>query len=297
MISIIIPIYNSEKFLQDAIKSTLNQTYKDYEVILVDDGSTDGSSLICAFYCENYPNFKYIYSENSGVTNARKLGLELSQGEYILFLDSDDMLLPSCLESMIVHMKIGIDAVVSETKYSALFTAEEYIYKILNGFVPAGINGKLYRRALFDERTLLLPREINIGEDLIMNVKLALNTSGNISCINSALYYYRYNENSVIHKRKYSWSYESRFIEALNVALGDKKEKYINALMHSYFITIERLAINRIDLDWNNKYIKELLLWAETQKLSLKQKILLNVRKAKIAKYILAILRRLSIVK
>ena len=65
----------------------------------------------------------------------------------------------------------------------------------------------------------------------------------------------------------------------------------------NYFITIERLAINRIDLDWNNKYIKELLSWAETQKLSLKQKILLNVRKAKIAKYILAILRRLSIVK
>lgn len=292
MVSVIIPIYNSEFFLKDSIDSVLKQTYSDYEIILIDDGSTDQSSSICSFYCDRYPNIKYIYKENGGVTSARRLGVSSSKGDYILFLDSDDCLDSLCLEKMLSYMSNSIDVVVSEVKYSAIITPKDYVNKVITGLVPAGINGKLYRKELFDNNTLLLSREINIGEDLIMNVKLGLNCTRNIYLINSTLYDYRYNPNSVIHTRVYCWEYEARFIDELNAALGEHKNEYRDALMLSYFITIEKLIINKIDIDWYNKYIQELLMWAQNQRLPLRNKVILGVRNAKVAKYILAILRR-----
>lgn len=100
-ISIIIPVYNSEEFLDRCIQSVLDQEFSLYEVILVDDGSTDASPLLCDKYSSSDPRIITVHQENKGVSAARNAGLNIAQGEYVMFLDSDDVLLPYCLESML----------------------------------------------------------------------------------------------------------------------------------------------------------------------------------------------------
>ena len=101
LVSIIIPVYNVEKFLRDCLESVTAQTYGKYEVILVDDGSTDSSAEICKEYCSMDSRFKLIRKENGGASSARNAGLEQAVGEYIYFLDSDDWLEKDTLETLI----------------------------------------------------------------------------------------------------------------------------------------------------------------------------------------------------
>lgn len=111
LISIVIPIYNSEKFLEECILSVLNQTYKNIELILVDDGSTDNSSLICKKYLEKDLRVKYIKNINSGVSVARNIGIENSEGKYICFVDSDDIIEKNYVEvlyNIILEKKVDV---------------------------------------------------------------------------------------------------------------------------------------------------------------------------------------------
>lgn len=99
-VTVIVPIYNVEKYVRQAIESTINQTYKNLEIILVDDGSTDSSKQICDEYKEKYDRVKVIHKENGGLSDARNAGLEECTGKYIMFLDSDDFLEPDAVENM-----------------------------------------------------------------------------------------------------------------------------------------------------------------------------------------------------
>ena len=103
VISIIIPAYNAEKTLKKCIKSVLRQTYKNYELIIVDDGSEDNTVAISDFYAERYSAVQVIHSENQGVSSARNLGMEKAIGDYILFLDADDRLIESALDNMVPY--------------------------------------------------------------------------------------------------------------------------------------------------------------------------------------------------
>ena len=97
-ISIIVPVYNVEAYLAECIGSILAQTYRDLELILIDDGSTDGSSNICVNYADRDDRIRYYYQENAGVSAARNKGIELARGEFIAFVDADDMIHPQTLE-------------------------------------------------------------------------------------------------------------------------------------------------------------------------------------------------------
>lgn len=102
-ISVIIPVYNAEKWLTEALESLQGQTFGDFEAILVDDGSTDRSAAICRNFCDKDPRFRLITQSNSGVSAARNLGIDLAKGEWIAFMDSDDIMPPDALEVMISH--------------------------------------------------------------------------------------------------------------------------------------------------------------------------------------------------
>ena len=106
MISIIIPIYNVEKYLEKCLDSILNQTYKNLEIILIDDGSTDNSPNICNSYCEKDKRIKIIHKNNEGVSSARNKGIELSTGKYIVFIDSDDYVSNE-------HIEVLYDCIIS----------------------------------------------------------------------------------------------------------------------------------------------------------------------------------------
>lgn len=105
LISIIIPIYNAEKYLHRTIESVLKQTYGNYELILINDGSTDDSEKICYEYAKNSLNISVINIPNSGVSNARNKGLKVAKGEYIMFLDSDDWIDSDCLQNLVKELK------------------------------------------------------------------------------------------------------------------------------------------------------------------------------------------------
>ena len=101
LLSVIVPVYNVEKFINDCIDSILGQSYKNIELILVDDGSKDRSKEICDQYSKRYGNIKVIHKKNAGVSCARNLGLEKSKGKYISFVDPDDIIEKNFLEDML----------------------------------------------------------------------------------------------------------------------------------------------------------------------------------------------------
>lgn len=99
-VSIIVPVYNAEDYLSRCLDSILEQSLTSYEVLLVDDGSTDSSPLICDRYSATDPRFRTIHKSNGGVSSARNAGISLAKGEYLMFVDADDVLLPDALEMM-----------------------------------------------------------------------------------------------------------------------------------------------------------------------------------------------------
>ena len=100
-ISVVIPVYNVEKYLQECVNSVLRQTYTDFEVILVDDGSTDSGGRICDDYAQKDPRVRVIHQANGGLSVARNTGLRAAQGKYVYFLDSDDYIEDHTLEALI----------------------------------------------------------------------------------------------------------------------------------------------------------------------------------------------------
>ena len=111
MISVIVPVYNVEKYLEECLDSIQNQTYSNIEIILVNDGSTDNSKEICEKYCKQDSRFLLINQENQGLSAARNKGVEISTGEYIVFVDSDDIIKTNYLEKLMQYMTEDVDIV------------------------------------------------------------------------------------------------------------------------------------------------------------------------------------------
>ena len=115
MVSIIIPVYNADEFLQKSVESAIHQTYVHIEILLINDGSTDGSGKLCDEYALNDRRIKAVHKKNSGPSDARNVGIEHSCGEFIFFMDADDNIEPDAVESLIVsQLKIGADIVVGD---------------------------------------------------------------------------------------------------------------------------------------------------------------------------------------
>ena len=116
MISIIVPVYKAEKFITRCVDSVIAQTYQDWELLLVDDGSPDQSGVICDNYSRNDQRIKVFHKQNGGVSSARNLGIENAQGEWITFLDADDYILTDFLSHLADKIQPGIDLIISGSK-------------------------------------------------------------------------------------------------------------------------------------------------------------------------------------
>lgn len=113
VISVIVPVYNTEKYLREAVDSVLAQGFGELEIILVDDGSPDNAPAVCDEYASKYGFIRTVHKPNGGLSSARNAGMDIARGEYLLFLDSDDALLPGALERLLGRMDEGVDAVIS----------------------------------------------------------------------------------------------------------------------------------------------------------------------------------------
>lgn len=210
MISIIVPVYNVEKYLEECLDSIKNQTYTDIEVILVNDGSTDGSKEICERYCEQDSRFKLINQENQGQSVARNNGVAASISEFITFVDSDDVIKRDMLQQLMKYMDTGIDIVecdftedkeIFDIKNRQLkieeFTSSEALKKCLDLEIKWSPVAKLYCRKIIEETPFL---ENLIYEDLYSGI-VSLKNIEKMRKINYIGYYYRIHPRSTMRRK------------------------------------------------------------------------------------------------
>ena len=220
-LSIIIPVYNTEEYLTCCLDSILAQDYTDYELILVDDGSTDGSAGICDRYAAEHSQVQCIHQPNGGHTSARQNGVRASSGRYITFVDSDDWIAPDMYRKMCQAI-YDTEADIVICNYTAVMPNKEeicrnpfssgfydkarldkevYPYMIYSGTyfkygIAPSLCNKLFRLELLKNHLLRVPNDVFVGEDALASYSCMLEASS-IYFIDESFYYYRSNVGSV----------------------------------------------------------------------------------------------------
>lgn len=210
LISVIIPVYNSEKYLDDCIRSVVNQTYENIEIILVDDGSTDGSSEKCDIWAETDPRIKAVHKINGGASSARNVGINVSKGEYLSFVDSDDYISENMIEGLykalcdsdkgISYCDIlrllpnGNIELNTNTIKKNKMNVEETVKEILLSGIDTSFCNKLFHKKLFED--ISFP-EGEINEEYPLLIPIIKKSNGIVPCENQAEYYYRTTAGSV----------------------------------------------------------------------------------------------------
>ena len=173
--SIIVPVYKTEQYIEKCVTSILNQTYKDFELILIDDGSPDRCPQMCDEYQKLDSRVKVIHKKNGGVSSARNCGLEIASGMFVWFVDSDDYIEPFSLQQLYeAQKKKEADLYVFNTQQVQSFHTtdinqffEKYYFTYVLGFGPWN---KLYRREIIQKNHLKFDEQETIGEDLLFNI-------------------------------------------------------------------------------------------------------------------------------
>ena len=204
LLTVVIPVYNVEKYLDRCLKSILIQEWKNYDIILVDDGSTDRSPQICDDYVKAYDFISVIHKENGGLSEARNTGLSQAKGEYIYFPDSDDWLEPDtfiALAEALESQKFDIisfnrefvkgeeDVIISDPVETQVFNGKDaFVHMLKHSYITGFANDKIYRKSLFVDHDILFPKG-KYYEDLGTNYKLFLSAK-KVYATNQKYYHY-----------------------------------------------------------------------------------------------------------
>lgn len=274
LISVIVPVYRVEKYLHRCVESILSQTYTNFELILVDDGSPDNCGYLCDEYTQKDSRIRVIHRENGGLSAARNSGIEIARGEYFTFIDSDDWVHPRFLDFLIIPILkdsvcISIcdfirEGVFPEEKISTglscyeLMDAEELLEKHFWNYNYAC--GKLYHRSLFSE--FRYP-EGKVFEDTFTTYKLLFQCS-QVAFLNLPLYFYFVNEEGIT---KAPWTPRELVIfDAMREQLSFYETNgYVRAYIKEHELYVNhfayqcvRIQSNKDNLPNNKKYLKEI---------------------------------------
>ena len=232
MISVIVPVYNGEKYLRQCLDSILAQTYADIEVLVVDDGSTDASAGIIHAYADADPRVQYMHKRNGGQSSARNYGLDMSHGEYVAFVDADDMLDPRFCEVMLLELgdadivkcgfargrvQCGAGAAVRFPPYCFI---EKTLYQTQ---FHCSACAAVYRRSIFCNIRFA---EGLYYEDLEIFYRLVEASGKNVAWIDITLYYYRDNPSSFIN------TFSEKRLDVLKVT-EQIEEHYAGSPLHA----------------------------------------------------------------
>lgn len=271
LISIVIPIYNVEKYLKRCVDSVINQTYKNLEIILVDDGSTDNCGKICDEYAKKDKRIKVIHKKNGGLSDARNAGIDVSKGRYLSFIDSDDFVDKRFIGTLYNNL-INNDADLSLVKYYS-FSKNEDVYETMedekitvlsrdeyfNLIYEEPVNSvvawnKLYKKEIFNEIRYPVGK-INEDEAVIHYI------IGNISKIvisNLELYYYFQRNDSIMKKDKKNNIDRTNFIyDRINYFKENKEEKtdYFYKTIDTFRANVEQIYNEDIQIIEKKKYL------------------------------------------
>ncbi|MCI5777389.1 MAG: glycosyltransferase, partial [Bacteroidales bacterium] len=213
-ISIIVPVYNASKYLRECLDSLVNQDFKgDYEIILVNDGSTDNSLSICQEYASKHPNITVLTGENGGVSVARNKGIDASRGDWFFFADADDLMTPDALTTLYQRQQeTNADIVLGNAVYFKDRAVSDPKFDLPNGILPKPVCHIIQHEALWG---FLIPASVvrdnhirfveglAMGEDTFFCLQSAL-CCKTIAFVNKVIYVYR------IHPESAVWSVNNR---------------------------------------------------------------------------------------
>lgn len=267
LVSIIIPIYNTAEYVKECILSVLSQSYKNIELILVNDGSTDNSSNICKKY-EQRPNVRYYEQDNLGVTAARRKGVQEAKGEWVTFMDSDDYYLHNNAIQMLVSESEGVDIVLGSAGKGycnrkdlpdhlprVKFLEMQYAREL-----SAGPWAKLFRRSLFTDITLNESKNIKRAQDYLMNLQLAVENQKKVRVFKHSIYYLRERPQSKRHTFVFNLDYCQTLTElADDIVKGHIPESALNIAKakQRYYFFFEAISTNGFQSDACHPYTIE----------------------------------------
>lgn len=253
MVSVIIPTYNSGDKLDRCLKSIADQSYTDFECIIVDDGSSDGSAEMARDNFKSDSRFKFIFQSNSGVSSARNIGITNALGDFISFVDSDDFVDPNHIENLVTclgnsdlsicgylcHMGTNINEVNPHTSTNIMFT-DSFVPDIANFLRCNAFFGpcaKLYRKSIIASNNIRFPNGIDYGEDLLFNFSY-LNHCKKISSSSHTTYHYLVESTGLSSKQRKDyweinskqWSVIKNFFESRGILSGEIKLFIFNRL-------------------------------------------------------------------
>ena len=296
LISIIVPVYNCEKYIEECLRSVLNQKFQDYEVIVVNDGSKDDSLKICEKICAADARIKLFTTENKGVSHARNYGIDRANGRWILFLDSDDYLNDGALQVLQGAICDDVQEIcgnyvtgTSKTmqSMSAYVKPEQIITMMLDpanqNALPSfyhlesatlhGIWGKLFLRDIICSNHIRFDEKLKLSEDMFFHIQY-LKKIQNVLLLNEAIFCYRQNEQSVtknfkedyidnriylFEQLKYNQINADTFVASTMLMLNGQVEKFVSGK--------QRKALeNKIALFWKEN--KNVLLHLKSKKIS-----------------------------
>lgn len=209
-ISVIVPVYKVEEYLESCVRSLMNQTFRDIEIILVDDGSPDRCGTICDALAAEDDRIRVIHQNNQGLSSARNTGIDAAAGSYICFVDSDDLVAPDYCRVLLELLKDtahdfsfcgvcrfadGSEPVPEVREGTAVVDNREYLRMQFERRTEFGVWNKLFRRELFD-RIRFMPGKLH--EDVIFSADLVKNLSGGVISTEKQLYFYRQREGGIV---------------------------------------------------------------------------------------------------
>lgn len=180
-LSIVIPIYNAERYLKRCIESTINNDEEEIEIILINDGSKDNSEKICQEFTKKDKRIKYIFTENKGCSSARNLGIDLSVGEYIWFIDSDDFIEKNAIKNILEEIKKEPEIIIFGTRQKEIRdeidriilpkeeSKNEFVYNQTELFNPPW--NKIYKKEIIKSNKIYFLKNCHMGEDMVFNFK------------------------------------------------------------------------------------------------------------------------------
>lgn len=277
MVSIIVPVYNVEKFLPKCIDYLIGQTYKNIEILLIDDGSTDLSGMICDKYKDQDERIKVVHKVNSGLADTRNEGIKYSTGDFIMFVDSDDYIEKSTVEKCVNKMDDDVDVVVfgmyidysDGTSISKKINGKNKLSNLealieLNSFKNIDVSAcnKLYRKNIFDN--IKFPKG-KLCEDYYVMYKI-FDNSRYVIKLSECLYHYYQRVNSITRSKKFNMDFiyasefqykylSQKYPELINVWKTNYIYSYITYYNYNLVNNINEIQANNniINIIYDNK--------------------------------------------
>lgn len=290
-ISVIVPVYNAEKYIEECVSSIINQSFSDFELLLIDDGSTDSSGALCDSFAEKDSRIKVFHKKNEGVSSARNFGIEKSVGKWIVFIDSDDYVDKDYLKSLYVQSQncdiVSCGFYIVDEKGSVIRKILEPIGTFYSSDIDRYVNnawfspapwGHLILAKLVKDNNIFFPKNRSMGEDAVFILQ-CIALASCLRNISTRLYFYRTTPNSLLHPTE---DKISRFIEDFRWTNNQIKEIgkgrfsfYYKMRQHALMLSLKKYDSNIIEnvLHESQVTVKgELFYWL---KMPLKTKILM----------------------